>query len=131
MVPSKIKIESFAKRYHMGTLGGKGLKYLIDTMTHLGEVGVVDGQEESSGPPPLHQGRQQVDAETQPAERLPARVAHDFVGQVFRKIIRHNQLHQDWNSKMIRYNQLHQDWNSKMIWQNQLHQDWNSTLGYF
>ena len=26
MVPSKIKIESFAKRYHMGTLGGKGLK---------------------------------------------------------------------------------------------------------
>ena len=25
MVPSKIKIESFAKRYHMGTLGGKGL----------------------------------------------------------------------------------------------------------
>ena len=24
MVPSKIKIESFAKRYHMGTLGGKG-----------------------------------------------------------------------------------------------------------
>ena len=26
MVPSKIKIESFAKRCHMGTLGGKGLK---------------------------------------------------------------------------------------------------------
>ena len=25
MVPSKIKIESFAKRCHMGTLGGKGL----------------------------------------------------------------------------------------------------------
>ena len=25
MIPSKIKIESFAKRYHMGTLGGKGL----------------------------------------------------------------------------------------------------------
>ena len=25
MVLSKIKIESFAKRYHMGTLGGKGL----------------------------------------------------------------------------------------------------------
>ena len=25
MVPSKIKIESFAKRYNMGTLGGKGL----------------------------------------------------------------------------------------------------------
>ena len=25
MVPSKIKIESFATRYHMGTLGGKGL----------------------------------------------------------------------------------------------------------
>ena len=25
MVPSKIKIESFAKRYHTGTLGGKGL----------------------------------------------------------------------------------------------------------
>ena len=28
MVPSKIKIESFAKRYHMGTLGGKGLMNL-------------------------------------------------------------------------------------------------------
>ena len=28
MVPSKIKIESFAKRYHMGTLGGKGLTVL-------------------------------------------------------------------------------------------------------
>ena len=27
MVPSKIKIESFAKRYHMGTLGGKGLSF--------------------------------------------------------------------------------------------------------
>ena len=26
MIPSKIKIESFAKRCHMGTLGGKGLK---------------------------------------------------------------------------------------------------------
>ena len=25
MIPSKIKIESFAKRCHMGTLGGKGL----------------------------------------------------------------------------------------------------------
>ena len=25
MVPSKIKIESFAKHCHMGTLGGKGL----------------------------------------------------------------------------------------------------------
>ena len=26
MMPSKIKIESFAKLCHMGTLGGKGLK---------------------------------------------------------------------------------------------------------
>ena len=26
MIPSKIKIERFAKRYHMGTLGGKGLR---------------------------------------------------------------------------------------------------------
>ena len=26
MIPSKIKIESFAKRCHMGTLGGKGFK---------------------------------------------------------------------------------------------------------
>ena len=25
MIPSKIKIKNFAKRYHMGTLGGKGL----------------------------------------------------------------------------------------------------------
>ena len=25
MIPFKIKIESFAKRYHMGTLGEKGL----------------------------------------------------------------------------------------------------------
>ena len=32
MVPSKIKIESFAKRYHMGTLGGKGLmKFLSNS----------------------------------------------------------------------------------------------------
>ena len=30
MIPSKIKIESFAKRCHMGTLGGKGL---IDAQT--------------------------------------------------------------------------------------------------
>ena len=30
MIPSKIKIESFAKRCHMGTLGGKGLKKLDD-----------------------------------------------------------------------------------------------------
>ena len=30
MVPSKIKIESFAKRYHMGTLGGKGLKKFVN-----------------------------------------------------------------------------------------------------
>ena len=28
MVPSKIKIESFAKRCHMGTLGGKGLMFM-------------------------------------------------------------------------------------------------------
>ena len=27
MVPSKIKIEIFAKRYHMGMLGGKGLMF--------------------------------------------------------------------------------------------------------
>ena len=27
MIPSKIKIESFAERCHMGTLGGKGLNY--------------------------------------------------------------------------------------------------------
>ena len=27
MIPPKIKIESFAKRCHMGTLGGKGLEY--------------------------------------------------------------------------------------------------------
>ena len=26
MIPSKIKIENFAKRCHMGTLGGKGLR---------------------------------------------------------------------------------------------------------
>ena len=26
MIPSKIKIECFAKRCHMGTLGGKGLR---------------------------------------------------------------------------------------------------------
>ena len=36
MVPSKIKIESFAKRCHMGTLGGKGLKKLWKTyIEHL------------------------------------------------------------------------------------------------
>ena len=29
MIPSKIKIESFAKRCHMGTLGGKGLRILL------------------------------------------------------------------------------------------------------
>ena len=29
MIPSKIKIESFAKRCHMGTLGGKGLNRLL------------------------------------------------------------------------------------------------------
>ena len=29
MNPSKIKIESFANRCHMGTLGGKGLKKVI------------------------------------------------------------------------------------------------------
>ena len=29
MIPSKIKIESFAKRYHMGTLGGKGLMLFL------------------------------------------------------------------------------------------------------
>ena len=27
MIPSKIKIKNFAKRYHMGTLGGKGLTH--------------------------------------------------------------------------------------------------------
>ena len=31
MIPSKIKIESFAKRCHMGTLVGKGLKPLSNT----------------------------------------------------------------------------------------------------
>ena len=28
MIPSKIKIESFAKRCHLDTLGGKGLRIL-------------------------------------------------------------------------------------------------------
>ena len=35
MVPSKIKIESFAKRYHMGTLGGKGLRGSVDSFLCL------------------------------------------------------------------------------------------------
>ena len=30
MIPFKIKIKVFAKRYHMGTLGGKGLSYVGD-----------------------------------------------------------------------------------------------------
>ena len=43
MIHSKIKIESFAKRCHVGTLGGKGLtelslpKQLFDVMCNWGE----------------------------------------------------------------------------------------------
>ena len=33
MIPSKIKIESFAKRCHMGTLGGKGLNTSEDNIS--------------------------------------------------------------------------------------------------
>ena len=36
MVPSKIKIESFAKRYHMGSIGGKGLKKFVNSHFLLG-----------------------------------------------------------------------------------------------
>ena len=34
MIPSKIKIESFAKRCHMGALGGKGLNNLWIHIIH-------------------------------------------------------------------------------------------------
>ena len=30
MIPSKIEIECFAKRCHMGTLGGKGLNKFVN-----------------------------------------------------------------------------------------------------
>ena len=38
MIPSKIEIESFAKRCHMGTLGGKGLSKNISETRSVLEV---------------------------------------------------------------------------------------------
>ena len=35
MIPSKIKIKNFAKRYHMGTLGGKGGKQICKFLFSL------------------------------------------------------------------------------------------------
>ena len=51
MIPSKIKIECFAKRCHMATLGGKGLRRVIvllasfhslNPVTTLAEIGEQD-----------------------------------------------------------------------------------------
>ena len=38
MIPSKIKIESFAKRCHMGTLGGKGLTSAVHISQELEKI---------------------------------------------------------------------------------------------
>ena len=35
MIPSLIKIESFTKRFHMGTLGGKGLMGISHNISFL------------------------------------------------------------------------------------------------
>ena len=42
----KIKIESFAKRYHMGTLGGKGLRWLGSSLGLDSSLSLMTGQAE-------------------------------------------------------------------------------------